>query len=107
MKDEPEVGWNIVPGEPDRARYWDGTQWTASSQFSQGDRMTHSLFSFDLSTVSLWRRIWFQRIIRNRVVFHLLAWFQCSVPLTRGHLERFMKPRELRTMPSPNEVPGS
>jgi hypothetical protein len=39
-----------------------------------------------------WRRIWYQRVAVNTVVFHVLAWFNCSVPGTRGHLDRLMSP---------------
>lgn len=39
-----------------------------------------------------WRRIWYQRVAANTVVFHVFAWFNCSVPGTRGRLNRLMSP---------------
>jgi hypothetical protein len=39
-----------------------------------------------------WRRIWYQRVAANTIVFHVFAWFNCSVPGTRGRLSRLMSP---------------
>jgi hypothetical protein len=39
-----------------------------------------------------WRRMWYQRVAVNTVVFHVLAWFNCSVPGTKGRLDRLMSP---------------
>jgi hypothetical protein len=39
-----------------------------------------------------WRRIWYQRVAVNTVVFHIFAWFNCSVPGTKGRLDRLMWP---------------
>jgi hypothetical protein len=39
-----------------------------------------------------WRRIWYQRVAVNTVVFHVFAWFNCSVPGTKGRLDRLMSP---------------
>jgi ATP-dependent Clp protease ATP-binding subunit ClpC len=45
--------------------------------------------------LSGWRHIWYRRVVRLPFVFYPLAWFNCSVPFTRGHLYRLMQPREL------------
>ena len=38
------------------------------------------------------------RLFHNPVTFHVVAWFDCSVPLTRGRLRRFTTPIELRNL---------
>jgi hypothetical protein len=42
------------------------------------------------------RAFWYGRVIRNSLVFHVFAWFGCSVPITRGRLKWVTVPRELR-----------
>jgi hypothetical protein len=39
-----------------------------------------------------WRRVWYRRMMVNTVVFHTFAWFNCSVPVTKGRLNRLMDP---------------
>jgi hypothetical protein len=39
-----------------------------------------------------WRRVWYQRVMFNTVVFHTFAWFNCSGPVTKGRLNRLMHP---------------
>jgi hypothetical protein len=46
------------------------------------------------------RAFWYGKVVRNPIIFHVLAWFGCSVPLTRGRLKWVTVPRELRR-PSP------
>lgn len=43
-----------------------------------------------------WRGFWYRRVVRFPVVFYPLAWFNNSVPGTRGHLDRLLHPREMR-----------
>jgi hypothetical protein len=42
------------------------------------------------------RAFWYGRVTRNPIVFHVFAWFGCSVPITRGRLKWVTVPRELR-----------
>ena len=44
------------------------------------------------------RRVLDSWLFQNPVTFHVVAWFDCSVPLTRGRLRRFTRPVELRTL---------
>jgi hypothetical protein len=39
-----------------------------------------------------WRRVWYRRVMVNTIVFHTFAWFNCSVPVTKGRLNRLMRP---------------
>lgn len=41
-----------------------------------------------------WRRLWYGRIVRLPFIFYPVAWFDCSVPGTRGHLTWLIQPRE-------------
>jgi hypothetical protein len=43
-----------------------------------------------------WRGRWYETVMWNPVIFHVFAWFNNSVPGTRGHLNRFMLPAEMR-----------
>ena len=52
-----------------------------------------------LVRLSGWRRLWYGRIVRLPPVFYPLAWFNCSVPLTRRRLDRLMNPREMLRPP--------
>ena len=95
VDDQPVVGWNRDPGGPDKYRYWNGTDWTCHATAARHNN--HRTVMFGVSDRG-WRNFWYLRVLRNTVVFHTMAWFECSVPLTRGHLRRFMEPRELRTL---------
>lgn len=95
VEDQPFIGWNRDPEAPDRFRYWNGSDWTGHA--------THQAHSGGI--VSMAARGHFQRrpvldswLFKNSVVFHTMAWLDCSVPLTRGGLRRFMEPVELRTL---------
>lgn len=44
------------------------------------------------------RRVLDSWLIQNPVTFHVVAWFDCSVPFTRGRLRRFTTPVEIRTL---------
>ena len=95
MDGQPVVGWNRDPEGPDQYRYWNGTEWTGHATAS--DRGDHRTIMFG-GSYGGWHHAWYRKILRNTVVFHAMAWFDCSVPLTRGHLRRFMQPREQRTL---------
>jgi ATP-dependent Clp protease ATP-binding subunit ClpA len=41
-----------------------------------------------------WRRLWYGRIVRLPFIFYPVAWFDNSVPGTRGHLRWLLQPRE-------------
>jgi ATP-dependent Clp protease ATP-binding subunit ClpC len=43
-----------------------------------------------------WRLLWYTRIVRLPFIFYPVAWFDCSVPGTKGHLTWLMQPREVR-----------
>jgi hypothetical protein len=79
-----------MPERPDHFRYWNGREWTAVATRSERGVTAH---------VSLTgrRRMW-HGLSRNTVIFHLAAWFNCSVPGVRGRLDRFRQPREIRTL---------
>jgi hypothetical protein len=81
---------------PNHFRYWDGRGWTAVAARSEGGVTAR---------VSLAgrRRIW-HRVYTNTVIFHIAAWFNCSVPGVRGRLDRFRHPREIRTLDSIDQI---
>lgn len=86
-------GWQVVSDPAGQWRYWDGRTWTAWAHVSgSGAPLRFS--------VKGWRPTWFNGIARIPVVFFPLAWFECSVPFTRGHLGRLLRPRELREFKS-------
>jgi Protein of unknown function (DUF2510) len=95
MDDQPVVGWNRDAASTDRFRYWNGSEWTAHAT-------TRTRSDGTISTMTAGhkkrRPILDSWVFRNGVVFHTLAWFDCSVPLVRGHLRRFTEPVELRTL---------
>jgi hypothetical protein len=91
MDEQPVVGWNRDPAGPDEFRYWNGQDWTAHATATDNGIVR------TLST-SGHRIIRHRRIMHNTVVFHVLAWFDCSVPFTRGRLRRFTRPIEARTI---------
>jgi hypothetical protein len=96
MDDEPAVGWNEDPDRPNQYRYWNGSEWTGHATVSEdGHQGMSVLFG---GSFGGWNSAWYRRILRNTVVFHTMAWIDCSVPLTRGDLRRFMQPREQRTL---------
>jgi hypothetical protein len=47
--------------------------------------------------LSGWRRLWYGRIARLPFIFYPVAWFDGSVPVTRGHLTWLIRPREFTT----------
>ena len=94
--DERGVGWHRDPDDEAKFRYWDGSKWTARA-------LTHTDYVSGIRTVSgavqlRRRRVFDSRLFQNPVVFHVVAWFDCSVPLIRGRLGRFTTPVELRTL---------
>jgi len=42
------------------------------------------------------RAFWYVKAMGNPVIFHVFAWFGCSVPITRGRLKWLTVPRDLR-----------
>jgi hypothetical protein len=95
MNDQPVVGWNRDPAGTDKFRYWNGSEWTAQATTkvrSNGNMSTMAGVRMKR------RRVLDSWLLRNTVVFHTMAWLDCSVPLTRGHLRRFMQPVEMRTL---------
>lgn len=96
MDNRPKVGWNRVPGKPGHFRYWNGRQWTAAA--TKSDHGWAGSMS-----ISGRRRIW-HHLYRNTVIFHALAWLNCSVPGVRGRLDRFQPSREFRTLNTIEEV---
>lgn len=93
---QPVVGWNRDPEIPDRYRYWNGREWTGhATAFDHGSRGIGVAYG---GSCGGWHQRWYRTILRNTVVFHTMAWFDCSVPVTRGRLRRFMEPIEQRTL---------
>src|SRR5450631_2612644 len=93
MDDELKVGWNPVPGESGHFRYWNGRRWTGTASRSDtGGVMGNVLISGR-------GRIW-HSFVHTTVIFHVVAWLNCSVPGVRGRLDRFQQPHELRTLRS-------
>ncbi|MCU1493689.1 MAG: hypothetical protein JWO62_1453 [Acidimicrobiaceae bacterium] len=91
MSRDSFIGWSADPERPGGVRYWSGRSWTAAGVMDERGRTAH---------VSLtgWRKFWFERVVRNSAVFHVIAWLTCSVPLVRGDLDWMLLPRELRTL---------
>jgi hypothetical protein len=75
-----------------RRRYWYGRAWTGTARVTEGS-------GFGQYHLSGWRRFWYTKFMRNPVIFHVFAWFGCSVPLTRGRLRWLTQPREMRILP--------
>jgi hypothetical protein len=95
MEDQPLIGWNRDPAGTDRFRYWNGSEWTAQASA----RITANGSASVAVSGHMERRGFLDSwLFRNTVVFHTLAWFDCSVPLTRGRLRRLTRPVELQTM---------
>jgi hypothetical protein len=90
-EDRLEIGWHRDPDEPGRFRYWNGDDWT----FRAGVHENGHIWAVG----PLPRRgLIDSPLVRNPVSFHVLAWFDCSVPLIRGRLRRRFEPVELRTL---------
>jgi hypothetical protein len=85
-----EKGWYPDPSDADRFQYWDGKEWNGVRQ-----RGTNGVWIGHWSLRG-WQKIWFGRLLRVPVVFYPLAWFNCSVPGTRGRLDRIMYPAQRR-----------
>lgn len=95
MDDQPVVGWNRDPAGAGKFCYWNGSEWTAQATTEvHSNGITSTMAGGHLKR----RRVLDSWLLRNSVVFHTMAWFDCSVPLTRGHLRRFMEPVEMRTL---------
>jgi Protein of unknown function (DUF2510) len=93
---ELRVGWHRDPDDEAKFRYWNGSEWTARAQTNIDE-----LRGFTTVGVAIQRRrrrLLDSRLFRNPVTFHVVAWFDCSVPLTRGRLRRFTRTVELRTL---------
>jgi len=95
MEDQPVIGWHRHPMSADRFRYWNGSEWTAEATTEVHSNGAISIMAGGHRKRRPVRGSW---LLRNTVVFHTLAWFDCSVPLVRGHLGRFMEPVEMRTL---------
>lgn len=93
--DDPGAGWHRDPDDPFKFRYWNGSEWTARAE-------THADVNGVLYIAALGhlkrRRVSASRLVRNPITFHVIAWFDCSVPFTKGRLSRFRTPVELRTL---------
>jgi Protein of unknown function (DUF2510) len=89
------LGGIETPEGHDKYRYWNGSEWTGHATAT--DHGNHRTIMFGGSCGG-WHHAWYRRLLRNTVVFHTMAWFDCSVPLTRGHLRHFMQPQEQRTL---------
>ena len=92
---EPAVGWHPDPDDAAKFRYWNGSEWTARAQ-THTDVRGMAFVSAQVQRKR--RRVLDSRLFQNPVTFHVVAWFDCSVPLTRGRLRRFTTPVELRTL---------
>jgi hypothetical protein len=94
MLDDRALGWHEDANDPTKFRYWNGSEWTARAQAHVGANGAVHVGAV------VWRkhRRVLDRLIRNPVLFHIGAWLDCSVPLTRGRLRRFTAPVELRTL---------
>jgi hypothetical protein len=95
MTEEPLAkGWHPDPAETGLDRFWDGHGWNGTcGKGAQGHTMDH----FSLRGG---RRIWYVRVLRFPVVFYPLAWLNCSVSGTRGHLGRLVEPAQARGRPA-------
>ena len=96
-----DKGWYHDADRPDVVRYWDGRRWSARSRSSPGGGTVTRI------RLEGWRKLWFQRLVRLPVAFHPLAWLNCSVPVTRGHMVRFIRPTEMRPPRSDRSAPPS
>ena len=92
---EPAVGWHQDPDDGTKFRYWNGSEWTARAHTHTD---AHGVAFVWTGVQRKRRRVLDSRLFQNPVTFHVVAWFDCSVPLTRGRLRRFTTPIELRTL---------
>jgi hypothetical protein len=88
----PKKGWHCDPSHPYSFRYWDGKRWSGRARTGPTGMPAASY-----SLTGWWQTLWFGRLTRNTVVFHILAWFNCSIPGTKGRLDRLMQPPQART----------
>lgn len=93
--DGPGTGWNRDPDDSNTFRYWNGSQWTAEAE-THSDATGAVLVYAHGHTKR--RRLLDSWLCRNPISFHVIAWFDCSVPLSRGRLSRFTGPVELRNL---------
>jgi hypothetical protein len=103
MGQDSAIGWSEDPDEPNHYRYWNGSEWSGHATVSDDGHV--SSFIPKESSRS-WRNIWYRKVLRNTVVFHTVAWFDCSVPGTRDHLRRFMQTKEQRMLDEVLELRG-
>jgi len=108
-QNDPAVGWHRDPDESAVFRFWHGGEWQESSdtfRYWNGSEWVARAGTADVDGVASVmvhghrkrRGLLESWLFRNPVSFHILAWFDCSVPLTRGRLRRFTTPVELRTL---------
>jgi hypothetical protein len=91
MDDERAVGWTEDSVGPDQYRYWNGSQWTGHATVSEDGN--HGMRGTLGGSLGGRNGTWYRKILRNSVVFHTMAWFDCSAPLTGGHLQRMTSRR--------------
>jgi hypothetical protein len=92
VEQEPAAGWHRDPDDAATFRYWNGREWTVRAQTSTDVR------GFRHRTAQWKRRRVLDSWLFQNPVAHVLAWFDCSVPFTRGRLRKFATPKELRTL---------
>src|ERR1700691_1621810 len=94
VEQEPAAGWHKDPDDIAKFRYWNGREWTVQvhTGIDAGGRFRYRTAQWKR------RRVLDSWFFQNPVVFHVLAWFDCSVPFTRGRLRKFAEPKELRTL---------
>ncbi len=104
---EPDVGWHRDPDESAVYRFWKSGEWREASKtyrYWNGSEWTFRAGADSETNVVIasghrqGRRVLDSWLFSNPISFHILAWFDCSVPLTRGRLRRFTMPIELRTL---------
>lgn len=92
---ERAVGWHQDHDDGTKFRYWNGAEWTArANTYTDAQGTTFVGASLQRNR----RRVLDSWLIQNPVTFHVVAWFDCSVPFTRGRLRRFTTPVEIRTL---------
>lgn len=96
--DRPSKGWHPGPAGEGRWRYWDGRRWSGFAQRRATGGASHGHYR-----LRGWRQLWYGRIVRLPFVFYPLAWLDCSVPFTRGHLGGLLRPAEARFAPPPDD----
>lgn len=95
-----QICWHPDPSISNRLRYWNGRRWSGWVENLGSGR------GVGRYSLQGWRRLWFQRLVRFPAIFYPLAWFNCSVPITRGRLDRLMRPAEGR-YPHPPPPPDT